>query len=45
MDHSHQLRGGVYFVNELPWTASGKLLRRVVLEKAIKLYNDKFQDI
>lgn len=36
-DHK-KLRGGVYFVNELPLTPSGKIIRRKVKEAAIKLY-------
>lgn len=37
-DH-YQLRGGVYFVDSLPTTPSGKLLRRKVTETAIELFN------
>ena len=33
-----QLRGGVYFVSELPMTASGKIQKRFVKAMAIKLY-------
>lgn len=33
-----QLRGGVYFVDNLPLTPSGKVLRRKVREIAIELY-------
>ncbi|TMW40367.1 hypothetical protein DOY81_014553 [Sarcophaga bullata] len=32
MTHFKQLRGGVYFVNELPRTPSGKILRRKMAE-------------
>jgi len=32
MDHFKQLRGGVYFVDEIPKTASGKNLRREVVK-------------
>lgn len=35
----YKLRGGVYFVESLPTTPSGKLLRREVKEIAIELYN------
>lgn len=31
-------RGGVYFVDSIPTTASGKPLRRVVKEIATRLY-------
>lgn len=36
-DHK-KLRGGVYFVNGLPLTPSGKIIRRKVQETAINLY-------
>lgn len=36
-----KLRGGVYFVDELPKTASGKMQRNKVKELVIKLYNNK----
>lgn len=32
-----QLRGGVVFTNEIPKSASGKILRRVVREQDAKL--------
>lgn len=35
-----RLRGGVYFVESLPLTPSGKVIRRYVKEIAIKLYNE-----
>lgn len=35
-DH-YKLRGGVYFVDSLPTTPSGKVLRRLVKETAIAL--------
>ncbi|XP_031627698.1 4-coumarate--CoA ligase 1-like [Contarinia nasturtii] len=38
-----RLRGGVYFVDTLPLTPSGKILRRCVRETAIKLYNDTLE--
>lgn len=31
-----KLRGGIYFVDEIPKSASGKILRRVLKEKALK---------
>lgn len=34
-----QLRGGVYFVDNLPLTPSGKILRRKVRDIAVELYN------
>ncbi|XP_031628269.1 4-coumarate--CoA ligase-like 7 [Contarinia nasturtii] len=37
-DH-FKLRGGVYFVDSLPTTPSGKVLRRKVKESTIELYN------
>lgn len=33
-----RLRGGVYFVNSMPLTASGKIVRRLVKEQAIEMY-------
>lgn len=38
-DH-YKLRGGVYFVDSLPTTLSGKVLRRKVKETAIELYKE-----
>ena len=38
-----KLRGGVYFVDSLPLTPSGKMLRRKVKEIAIELYNARAQ--
>lgn len=35
-----KLRGGVYFVQSLPLTASGKVLRRCVKELAIEMYKE-----
>ncbi|KAL5276276.1 hypothetical protein ACFFRR_001858 [Megaselia abdita] len=40
VDFKH-LRGGVYFVDAVPKTASGKNLRRIVKEMLTKLYNAK----
>ncbi|CAD7089735.1 unnamed protein product [Hermetia illucens] len=39
-DHK-QLRGGIYFVDSLPMTASGKYKRKVVKEIAIELYKER----
>lgn len=39
-DH-YKLRGGVYFVDALPMTASGKILRRQVREMLIATINGK----
>lgn len=36
-----KLRGGVYFVDSLPMTASGKFLKSIVKEMAIKSYNNE----
>lgn len=36
-----QLRGGVYFVDAIPMTPSGKLLRRLAREIVVNLYNQK----
>lgn len=36
-----QLRGGVYFVDNVPTTANGKVSRRLATEKAIALHNSK----
>lgn len=33
-----KLRGGVYFVESIPMTSTGKVQRRIVKENAIKLY-------
>lgn len=38
---SRKLRGGVYFVDSLPVTPSGKLIRREVKTQATKLYEQK----
>lgn len=35
-----RLRGGVYFVDSLPLTPSGKILRRCVKEIAIEMFNE-----
>lgn len=42
-DH-YKLRGGVYFVNSLPFTPSGKLLRKKVKQMAIELFNTRVAD-
>lgn len=36
-DDSYKLRGGVHFVNELPSTPSGKIIRRLAKEIAWNL--------
>lgn len=41
MSDYKQLRGGVYFVDCLPMTPSGKIIRRKVKEMAIEMYNQK----
>lgn len=38
-----KLRGGVYFVDNLPITPSGKCLKRIVQEMAIKFYHKENQ--
>lgn len=38
MAHFKYLRGGVYFVNEIPKTASGKNVRRMVKDLVVELY-------
>lgn len=43
-DH-YKLRGGVYFVDSLPTTASGKLLRRKVKETAIALHQQRMSGV
>lgn len=35
------LRGGVYFVDTIPTTPSGKIARRLVKQMAIELYEKK----
>ena len=40
MTHFKQLRGGVYFVNELPKTVFGKILRRKMAELCQNLNNE-----
>lgn len=37
----YKLRGGVYFVESLPTTASGKILRREVKDILIKRFNEQ----
>lgn len=38
-DDSHKLRGGVYFVDELPLTPSGKIVRRLARGIAEKKFS------
>lgn len=35
-----KLHGGIYFVNSLPKSPSGKLLRRMVTEQTMKLFRE-----
>lgn len=44
LSHYKWLRGGVYFVEQLPMTVSGKILRREVTKRAAELY-EKNPDI
>ncbi|XP_063700488.1 probable 4-coumarate--CoA ligase 1 [Culicoides brevitarsis] len=44
LDDVKKLRGGVYFVENFPTTASGKVLRRAVKELANKLYQERQVD-
>lgn len=39
-----RLRGGVYFVESLPMTPSGKLLKRAIKNIAIELHARKMGD-
>lgn len=39
-----KLRGGVYFVDVIPRTPSGKILRRLVKETAKAFYNEKITE-
>ncbi|XP_073841198.1 uncharacterized protein [Musca autumnalis] len=41
MQDFENLRGGVYFVDELPQTPSGKIIRRKVTEMCERLWNEK----
>lgn len=36
-----RLRGGIYFVDVLPMTASGKIARNVVKQMAIELFHEE----
>lgn len=38
------LRGGVYFLEDLPFTGSGKIIRRKVKEIASELYRNRAPD-
>lgn len=42
-DHK-RLRGGVYFMDTIPLTASGKIIRRVVKNMAIELYENEHSE-
>lgn len=39
-DH-YKLRGGVYFVDELPFTSSGQVNRRLVREIVAELFSER----
>lgn len=39
-DH-YKLRGGVYFIDELPFTSLGKINRRMVKEIVTELFNER----
>ncbi|TMW48849.1 hypothetical protein DOY81_006078 [Sarcophaga bullata] len=41
LQNCKHLRGGVYFLNQLPKTISGKVLRRKVTELCIQIYNER----
>lgn len=41
MSDTYQLRGGVYFVDSLPMTPFGKIIRRKVKDMAIEMYNQR----
>ncbi|XP_063702831.1 probable 4-coumarate--CoA ligase 1 [Culicoides brevitarsis] len=45
LDGKRKLLGGVYFVDSFPQTASGKVLRRELKEKANRLYHKKQNDV
>lgn len=36
-----KLRAGVYFMDDFPLTASGKILRRAVRDIVVRLYNEQ----
>lgn len=38
-----QLYGGVYFIDEMPTSHNGKILRRTVREIAIAKYRDRYK--
>lgn len=43
MSDTKQLRGGIYFVDHLPVTPSGKVLRRKVKDIAIDLFSKQIR--
>lgn len=40
-EDAYKLRGGVYFIDEIPATLSGKIRRNVATEIATKLFNER----
>lgn len=40
-DDHYKLRGGVYFVDELPFGSSGKINRQLVKEIVTELFNER----
>lgn len=40
-----RIRGGVFFIDEIPLTSSGKVLRRKVKEMAENIYNNYSYEI
>lgn len=42
MMDSKRLRGGVYFVQSLPETMTGKIQRNKALDIAVEMYNKKY---
>jgi 4-coumarate--CoA ligase len=42
MPEYKQLHGGVFFVDKMPISTNGKILKREARDKAIKIYQEKF---